>query len=174
MPARIRGWLIHPAKWVYTTFAMKNNPAFQLDNEQTKIAVSLYRYVFWADMLGMQFETAFTRDRQELERRLQTKQIAFEPKLLESEMYICLWFGVLYIVIEGWPKLKINEPRITELLRSRFKDLLRNFRNATFHPEDYDDARTQALVDTGQESIDWAKKVTLEFKSFFESILVFP
>ena len=39
-------------------------------------------------------------------------------------------------------------------------------------PEDFDDARIQALVATGQESIDWARKVTLEFKSFFESILV--
>lgn len=153
---------------------MQNSSTNKLDDEQMKIAVSLYRYVFWADMLRTQFETVLTRDRQETEHRLQTKQIIFEPKLLESEMYICLWFGVLYIVVEGWPTLKINETRITELLRGRFKDLLRNFRNAVFHPEDYDDARIQALVDTGQESIEWARKVTLEFKSFFESILIFP
>jgi len=66
---------------------------------------------------------------------------------------------------------KLNEPRITKLLRSRFKDLLRDFRNATFHPEDFNDARIRALEETGQESIDWAKKVTLEFNSFFESKL---
>ena len=153
---------------------MKNNSVNQLDNEQNKIAVNLYRYVFWADMLRAQFERILARDRQELERRLQTEQITFEPKLLESEMYICLWFGVLYIVIEGWPTLKLNEPGIKKLLRSRFKDLLRNFRNATFHPDDYDDARIQALVASGQETIDWARKVTLEFKSFFESILAIP
>jgi len=153
---------------------MKNNPVNQLKDEQMKIAVSLYRYVFWADMLRTQFETVLARDRQEMEHRLQTKQVIFEPKLLESEMYICLWFGVLYIVAEGWTTLRISEPRITELLRSRFKDLLRNFRNATFHPEDFDDARIQALVDRGQESIDWARKVTQEFKSFFELILVIP
>jgi len=80
---------------------MKNNSVNQLDNEQIKIAVNLYRYVFWADKLRAQFEIILARDRQELERRLQKKQITFEPKLLESEMYICLWFGVLYIVIEG-------------------------------------------------------------------------
>jgi hypothetical protein len=160
--------------WVYTTFVMKNNPTNQLDNEQTKLAVSLCRYVFWADMLRMQFENALTRDRQELEHRLKAKKYTFEPKLLESEMYICLWLSILYIVIEGWPSLKINQPQIKELLRSRFKDLLHNYRNATFHPEEYDDARVQALVDKGQESIDWARKVTFEFKSFFESILIFP
>jgi hypothetical protein len=86
-------------------------------------------------------------------------------------MYMFLWLGVLYIVIEGWPTLKLNEPRITKLLRSRFKELLRDFRNATFHPEDFDDARIRALVDTDQESIEWARKVTLEFNSFFESKL---
>src|SRR3990172_13444272 len=147
---------------------MKSNSVNHLDNDQIKIAVSLYRYVFWADTLRAQFEAIHARDRPELERRLQTNQITFEPKLLESEMYICLWFGVLYVVIEGWPKLRLNEPRITKLLRNRFKDLLRNFRHATFHPDDYDDARIQALVATGQESIDWARQVTLEFKSFFE------
>jgi len=159
---------------VYTTFIMNNNFINQLDNDQTKLAVSLYRYVSWADMLRMQFENALTRDRQELEHRLKAKKHAFEPKLLESELYICLWLSILYIVIEGWPRLKINQPQITKLLRSRFKDLLHNFRNATFHPEEYDDARLQTLVAKGQESIDWARKVTFEFKSFFESILIFP
>lgn len=140
--------------WVYTTFIMKNNLNNQLDNEQTKLAVSLYRYVFWADLLRVQFENVLTRDQQELKHRLKAKKYTFEPKLLESEMYICLWLSVLYIVIEGWPSLKINQPQITKLLRSRFKDLLNNFRNATFHPEEYDDARLQTLVAKDQESID--------------------
>ncbi len=150
---------------------MKNNSSNQLNNNKID-DTSLYRYALWADMLRVQFETSLARDRQELETRLQTKQFAFDRKLLESEMYMFLWFGVLYIVIEGWPMLKLNEPRITKLLRSRFKKLLYDFRNATFHPEDFDDARIRALADTGQESIDWAKKVTFEFNSFFESKLL--
>src|SRR5215216_3814592 len=117
------------AKLGLYSFIMKINLINQLDNEQTKLAVSLYRYVFWADMLRMQFENALTRNRQELEHRLKAKKNTFEPKLLESEMYICLWLSVLYIVIEGWPSLKINQPQITKLLRSRFKDLLHSYRN---------------------------------------------
>jgi hypothetical protein len=149
---------------------MKNNSDNQLNPNRID-DTSLYRYALWADMLRTQFETSLARDRQELESRLQMNQIVFDRKLLESEMYMFLWFGVLYIVIEGWPELRLNEPRITKLLRSRFKDLLRDFRNATFHPEDFDDARIRALAATGQESIDWAKNVTLEFNSFFESKL---
>jgi hypothetical protein len=153
---------------------MEINAVYQLNNEQTKIAKNLYRYVLWADMLRVNFDIALARDRQELVYRLQTKQIKFNPKLLESDMYVCLWLGVLYIVVEGWPKLKINQPQITDLLRSPLKDALHKFRNAVFHPEDYDDARIQALIDKGQESIDWARKVTRAYKLFFESILTFP
>jgi hypothetical protein len=150
---------------------MKNNSINELNTNKID-DTSLYRYALWADILRMQFETSLARDRQELEFRLRTKQIVFDRKLLESEMYMFLWFGVLYIVIEGWPMLRLNESRITKLLRSPFKDLLRDFRNATFHPEDFDDIRIRALEDTGQESIDWAKEVTFEFNSFFESKLL--
>jgi len=120
----------------------------------------------------MQFEIAFTHDRQTV--LLETEQNIFETKPLESEMYICLWFGILYTAIEGWPALKINEPQVEELLGSPYKNLLRNFRNTAFDSDEFDDDRIRALVTTGWEPIDWAKKVTLEYKAFFESILGSP
>ncbi len=149
---------------------MKNNSVNQPNTNKID-DTSLYRYALWADMLRVQFETSLARDRQEIESRLQTKQFVFDRKLLEFEMYMFLWLGVLYTVIEGWPMLKTNESKIKILLRSRFKDLLRDFRNATFHPEDFDDARIRVMVATGQEFIEWAKEVTLEFNSFFEAKL---
>ncbi|HVF24389.1 MAG TPA: hypothetical protein VNA23_00785 [Anaerolineales bacterium] len=151
---------------------MKDNPISPLNKEQFHVAMRLYPYVFWADLLRIQFETAFTHDRQTL--LLQTEENIFETELLESEMYICLWFGVLYTAIEGWPTLKIKESQIEELLGSPFKNLLRNFRNATSDSDEFDGNRIQALVTTGWEPIDWARKVTLEYKSFFESILGSP
>jgi hypothetical protein len=140
---------------------MKNDLVNPLTREQFDVAASLYRYVSWADLLRTQFETALTRDQQELE--------SSHPAKLESEMYICLWFGVLYTAIEGWPTLKINEPQIEELLGSPFKNVLRNFRNVTIDSDEFDDNRIQAVVTTGQKSVEWARKVTLELKSFFES-----
>ena len=153
---------------------MKNDSINPTNKEQFDVAARLYRYVFWADLLRMQFEASFTQDQQPFELPIQTKQNTFQPKLLESEMYICLWFGVLYTAIEGWPMLKLNEPQIEELLGSPFKNLLRNFRNATSDADEFDEDRIQSLVVSGRGSIDWARKVTLEFKSFFESILSFP
>ena len=153
---------------------MKNDSINPLNKEQFDVAARLYRYVFWADLLRMQFEATFTHDQQAFELPLQIKQNNFQPKLLESEMYICLWFGVLYTAIEAWPALKLNEPQIEELLGSPFKNLLRNFRNATSDSDEFDEDRIQSLVARGRESIDWARKVTFEFKSFLESILSLP
>jgi hypothetical protein len=146
----------------------------EFDEKRTKLAVSLYRHVFWAYTLMKQFEFVLVRDRKEIQNRLLTKQVTFKPKLLESEMYLCLWFGCLYSVIEGWPNLKVDEPHLKELLNKGYKKKLYGFRNATFHPTNYDDVRLQALATEGQKSIDWAREVTNQFKSSLESILVFP
>jgi hypothetical protein len=153
---------------------MDNTSKHRLDDKQTKIVVSLYRHLFWADNMRKQFETVLARDRTELERRLLTKQIKYEPKLLESEMYMCLWFGSLYSVVEGWSNLKIDEPRIKKLLEKGYRKKLYGFRNAVFHPVEYDDVRLQVLAAEGQKSVDWARELTHEFKVFFESILVLP
>jgi hypothetical protein len=149
-----------------------NNDTIILDDEQRKIAVNLFRYVLWASSMMGNFETTLVRDRSEMRRQLNEDRIGFDPKLLETEMYQCLWFGTLYIVIEGWPRLRIRNQKITGLLRSPYKKLLRKFRNATFHPEDYDDERIGAMIATGQSSIEWAREVTGEFKRFFESLLL--
>jgi hypothetical protein len=153
---------------------MDNTSEHQINDKQTKIAVNLYRHLFWADNLRKQFESVLIRDKPELERRLQTKQITFEPKLLESEMYMCLWLGCLYCVVEGWSNLNIDEPRIMKLLEKGYKKKLFGFRNAVFHPIDYDDVRLQSLAAEGQKSVDWARELTYEFRIFFESLLVFP
>jgi hypothetical protein len=150
---------------------MKNNDLNPLNKEQFDTAVSLYRYVSWADLLRRQFETVITRNRQGLDPIPSNVAVAHEIPQLESEMYICLWFGVLYTAIEGWPTLKIDRPQIDELLRSPFKNLLRNFRNATIDSDEFDDDRIQAVFIKGTEYVDWARKVTLELKSLFESIV---
>jgi hypothetical protein len=143
-----------------------------LHDDQRKIAVNLFRYTLWANSLMSSFEVSLNRDLMEMKRQLAEGQTTFDTRLLESEMYHCLWFGVLHIVIEGWPKLRVKNQKITKLLRSPYKKLLRNFRNAIFHPEDYDDERIKTLMKTGQPSIDWAKETTKEFKTFFEILLL--
>lgn len=149
----------------------KQSAAVLLTDEQRKIAVNLFRYTLWANSMMNNFEMVLERDYEEIKHRLDWGQTKFDSRLVESEMYHCLWFGVLYTVVDGWPKLKVRDQTITELLRSPYRQLLRKFRNATFHPEDYDDDRIKDLMATGQNSIDWARALTKEFKTFFINLL---
>src|SRR5262249_44466977 len=48
-------------------------------------------------------------------------------------MYMSLWYGCLYILIEGWRTLRLENQEIDALLRSSNVNLLRIYRNATFH-----------------------------------------
>ena len=114
-------------------------------DERGRIAVNLYKFVLWADTLRIQFEQTLARDRIELDRRRMMKLQILDKTAIEADMYVRLWFGFLYVVVEGWPQLQLkqNQPlQIQELLMNPWSDLLRKFRNATFHPADFDDRRT--------------------------------
>jgi hypothetical protein len=48
-------------------------------------------------------------------------------------MYMSYWYGMLYVVIEGWRELKLSDPTIDPLLQSPHVHLLRRYRNGVFH-----------------------------------------
>ena len=140
-------------------------------DEQVKIAVNLCRYFVWADKMRQQFDQVHSHDAAEMRQRLEDEEVDFRTDLLESEMYLCLWFSLIYVLVEGWRTLRIRDRELTELLRSPYTDMLRRFRNATFHPNDYDDDRIAALSAEGQQSIEWVRQLTEAFRTFFNSNL---
>jgi len=48
-------------------------------------------------------------------------------------IFSALWFGALFVVIEGYRELALSDPHIDRLLQSDHVDALRLYRNATFH-----------------------------------------
>jgi hypothetical protein len=60
---------------------------------------------------------------------------------------------MLYVVIEGWPLLRLKNETLKRLLRSPTRDLLKNFRDATFHPIDWRDERFDELVNLGKRPL---------------------
>jgi hypothetical protein len=141
---------------------------FQTD-EQRRLATNLLRYLLWADRMRQQLEYVHARHAQEASERLANNAVIFRPELLDGEMYLCLWFSLLYVVVEGWPRLRIHDVEITRLLRSSYRNMLRDFRNTTFHPEDYDDDRIDAMAAVGEASLDWVRELTGAFKAFFNT-----
>lgn len=52
---------------------------------------------------------------------------------IESFLYMSYWYGGLYVVIEGWQRLKLSDDIIDNLLISSNVQLLKRYRNGVFH-----------------------------------------
>ena len=106
-------------------------------------------------------------------------------------MYMCLWYGVLRAVVEGWDELKLADPTIDSLLAMRtgtmtkvrdkdgtekevpetYSDMLKRVRNAVFHfQRDYLDKRLIAFIEK-EESVVWVRSLHEAFSRWFLSWL---
>lgn len=86
--------------------------------------ISWFRYLFWADLCYKRFE-----------KLLETSN---KPEGIPTNLYIAFssqWYGSLYVIIEGWEELNLEDKFINRLLNDHpnLKDLLRKYRNCVFH-----------------------------------------
>ncbi len=139
--------------------------------DQKAILISLYKKFVWADAMRSEYERVYARDQEFITSGLEQKTIGSFEEAFESDMYMCLWFSLLYVVIEGWPTLRMQFDTLTPLLRREdLKNLLKDFRDANFHPTDWRDERLDALVQRGRASYEWVFAVTNAFREFFEPV----
>lgn len=133
-----------------------------------RAVISLYRYFAWADYMRRHHEEVRVRD-EALRATGKHDDLPYD-EMMRAEMYMCFWFASLYSVIDGWRRLKLEVPEIAKLLRSPMTERLREFRNAVYHPEAFDDERLAALIKTGEAGAEWVLEVTTAFRRFFRSI----
>ncbi len=82
-------------------------------------------------------------------------------------MYMSIWYGLLYVVIEGWQNLKLSDAQIDNLLKSENVDLLKKYRNGTFHYQKiYDDVRFQKFFEK-RETVNWVRSLNEEIGRWF-------
>ena len=121
--------------------------------------IAWFRYLFWADInykqLNKSFEASVTSE--EIPTNL---FIAFSSQ----------WYGSLYVVVEGWEELKLEDQIISKLLNEHqdLKDLLRRYRNAVFHfqPKLLDN-RLTGFGKTKDNSHLWIELLHRQFVRFF-------
>ncbi len=78
------------------------------------------------------------------------------------------WYGSLYVVVEGWVELGLQDPIVDTLLQSPNVELLRRFRNGTFHfQRKYWDQRFVDFWDESQGTVDWVANLNEAFGSYF-------
>ena len=87
---------------------------------------------------------------------------------IETRLYMSYWYGGLYVVIEGWRELELTDESVDRLLESPNVDLLRRFRNGTYHfQKQYFDSRFLDLIVEGENVVQWVRGVREAFSQFF-------
>ena len=115
-----------------------------------------------ADLAGMSFEEfdeGVERDPSEFWERVA------EPMFVHP--YMSYYYGGLYVLIEGWRKLRLSDPTIDALLQSPHVDALKMYRNGSFHfHPDYFNNKFLALVAITDAPI-WIQSVRDAFSAWF-------
>jgi len=120
--------------------------------------ITLHRYFDWADRMRKRFE----------EKLIESGSGEDIGEDLEYLIDMSYWFAGMYVVIEGWKELGLNDSKIDKLLTSSNLDLLRRYRNAVFHyQKDYYSEKFRELMEEGDDSIQWVKDVTNAFSAYF-------
>lgn len=119
--------------------------------------LSLHRYFIWANRLRTHFDA-------ELKKRHQSS----DEVTTEEFMYMSLWYASLYVVCEGWKELCLSDPIIDDLLKSENLNLLRLYRNASYHfKKNYYDKKFMSFITEGQNTVKWVRTLNHEFGRFF-------
>jgi hypothetical protein len=120
--------------------------------------ITLHRYFIWANRMRTHFDSLLLKDKTKVDSKLS----------IELFMYMSYWYAGLYVVIEAWRDLELTDTRIDELLKSPNVDLLRIYRNATFHyQEEYEDKKFRAFMEKGMAAVMWIRSLNSEFGSYF-------
>jgi hypothetical protein len=86
----------------------------------------------------------------------------------ESWLAMSYWYAGLYVVIEGWRDLGMHDDRVDALLTSPNVDLLRLYRNGTFHYQSrYWSEKFLALIRDGEDVPTWVRELNRMFGRYF-------
>lgn len=100
------------------------------------------------------------------------EQIRNLAEMHSSFARLSVLYGLIYVVIEGYKELKIDNPKVDMLLaKEEFVDALRLFRNATFHYQKKAISEKAMKFLELEESENWISELHLSFKLFFEDVL---
>lgn len=126
---------------------------------------ALHRYFIWSDRMRVHFD-------QVLQRKLDAQKPFSEKEKhvfdIETFMYMSLWYGTFYVLVEGWKELGLSDPEIDKLLVSENTSMLRRYRNGVFHYQrNYVDDRFQEIMRDGIDSVTWIRELREAFSRWF-------
>jgi len=126
-------------------------------NTQVERLLSWARYLYWADMQCERYISY--EDNEKLKTTSEWQLFAVAS----------LWLASMWVVIEGWRELKVNDGVIDELLNEwpDYCDLLKRYRNGVYHYQPaLLDERFRAYEKEGADFILWVFALHLEFQRY--------
>lgn len=138
-------------------------------NEENIVRLSaLHRHWIVADAVRVVLQQKTTTPEQEelAIKRFGVEYVAFG----ERASMVCrmqVWYSLLYVVVEGYRELRQNyEPLEEVLANGEYVDLLRRFRNATFHFQG--DPLNDKLIDflEKKDSEVWIRDLNKQLEAF--------
>lgn len=144
-----------------------------MNRENMVKLAALHRHWIIADAVRVVLHQKVTTPDQE---ELAIKRFGPEYVLFgEHASMICrmqIWYSLLYVVVEGYRELRQNyEPLEVVLAKDEYVDLLRRFRNATFHFQA--DPLNEKLIDflDKQDSEIWIYDLNQQLEAFLTQSL---
>ena len=83
-------------------------------------------------------------------------------------IFMSYWYAGLFVVVEGWQELGLNDPKIDSLLDSPHVEELRRYRNGVCHfQKNYFDERFGEICRDSPSSVPWVRELSRSFGEFF-------
>ncbi len=121
---------------------------------------TIHRYWMWANAMRTHFDKCLTD-----KSRDKKQDISWFADY--EGVFLSHWYAALFVVIEGWHKMKLKDQVIDDLLSSSNVDLLRRFRNGVCHFQpNYLDDRFIAFM-AEPTTVAWVRKLNTEFGRYF-------
>lgn len=118
-----------------------------------KDLLTLHRYFIWADTMKNHYDRSLMDGK---------------SGHVEQFMYMSLWYGTTYVLVEGWEQFELSDEKIDVLLESEYTDLLRRYRNGVFHfQEKYFDERFTNFMKADGNITLWIRNLMDEFSRYF-------
>lgn len=119
---------------------------------------TLHRYFIWADRMRVHFDNTL-KNKEKMDKQ------RFD---IDSFLYISYWYGGLYVVIEGWKELALQDDAVNSLLDSPNVGILRRYRHGVFHfQKEYYDKRFTEFMTEGQNCVVWVRQLRKAFSNYF-------
>ncbi|MGH7991903.1 MAG: hypothetical protein ACREDQ_00170 [Limisphaerales bacterium] len=128
---------------------------------------ALHRYWIYANRMRECFDKAFLHpDWVQLAKETKT-EIDLVFWIHDPGIFMSYWYGGLYVVVEGWQELGLNDSVVDQLLKSPNVKLLKRYRNGIFHfQKHYMDERFHEFMES-KDCVPWVRQLNRAFGDYF-------